>query len=56
VPTFVDTNVLVYARDASDAWKHHGALAWMNSSLANGTGRLSVQVSKEYHTVRASGP
>jgi predicted nucleic acid-binding protein len=49
VPVFVDTNVLVYARDASDPEKQATATAWMEHLWASVTGRLSVQVLQEYY-------
>lgn len=49
MPIFVDTNVLVYARDASDPQKHRKAFAWMEHLWGTGSGRLSVQVLEEYY-------
>jgi predicted nucleic acid-binding protein len=49
VPIFVDTNVLVYARDASDMGKHAIAAAWMEHLWTSAGGRLSVQVLQEYY-------
>jgi predicted nucleic acid-binding protein len=49
VPVFVDTNVLVYARDASDREKHATAGAWMEHLWTSSMGRLSVQVLQEYY-------
>jgi predicted nucleic acid-binding protein len=49
VPVFVDTNVLVYARDASDLEKQSTAKAWMEHLWTSATGRLSVQVLQEYY-------
>ncbi len=46
---FVDTNVLVYARDARDAAKNAAARAWMTSLWAERTGRTSTQVLSEYY-------
>jgi len=46
---FVDTNVLVYARDARDAAKHAAARAWVESLWAERTGRTSAQVLSEYY-------
>lgn len=45
---FVDTNVLVYARDASEAVKQPAARAWMEQLWRSRRGRLSVQVLNEY--------
>lgn len=49
MPVFVDTNVLVYARDASDEGKHTRALEWMRHLWGSGDGRLSMQVLHEYY-------
>lgn len=49
MPVFVDTNVLVYARDATDPAKHARASAWMADLWEAGNGRLSVQVLQEYY-------
>lgn len=49
MPVFVDTNVLVYARDRSDARKHERALEWMRHLWETGEGRLSVQVLQEFY-------
>jgi predicted nucleic acid-binding protein len=46
---FVDTNVLVYARDASDQTKHDRAMAWMAALWDAEAGRLSWQVLQEYY-------
>lgn len=48
-PVFVDTNVLVYHRDATDAEKQRRAAAWMSRLWETGTGRVSVQVLQEYY-------
>jgi predicted nucleic acid-binding protein len=50
-PVFVDTNVLVYARDASAADKHARARAWMAHLWQAERGRLSFQVLHEYYVV-----
>jgi predicted nucleic acid-binding protein len=47
--TFVDTNVLVYARDVSESEKQSQAAAWMNALWASGHGRTSMQVLGEYY-------
>jgi len=44
MPVFVDTNVLVYARDASEPEKQQRAQAWMAELWESRTGRTSVQV------------
>jgi len=48
---FVDTNVLVYARDASEAAKQPPAREWMDYLWGQHAGRLSVQVLQEYYQV-----
>jgi predicted nucleic acid-binding protein len=49
VPVFVDTNVLVYARDSLDPEKQATAAAWIEHLWTTVTGRLSVQVLQEYY-------
>ena len=49
MPVFVDTNVLVYARDTSDRDKHRRARDWMTDLWESGSGRLSMQVLEEYY-------
>lgn len=49
MPVFVDTNVLVYARDTSEAEKHVRAAEWMQHLWESGQGRLSIQVLQEYY-------
>lgn len=46
---FVDTNVLVYCRDASEPEKQAQAAAWMAALWEQQTGRLSFQVLQEYY-------
>jgi predicted nucleic acid-binding protein len=46
---FVDTNVLVYWRDASEPDKQARALAWMETLWERRTGRLSFQVLQEFY-------
>ncbi len=46
---FVDSNVLVYARDASEPEKQEKALAWMEHLWNRGAGRLSFQVLQEFY-------
>ena len=48
-PVFVDTNVLVYARDVSDPGKQRAASAWIESLWGNRRGRLSTQVLHEFY-------
>lgn len=45
---FVDTNVLVYARDASEPDKQPQARAWLRHLWETRTGKLSTQVLNEY--------
>ena len=46
---FVDTNVLIYARDASAGPKQSRALEWIAHLWRAQTGRLSFQVLQEYY-------
>ncbi len=46
---FVDTNVLVYARDHTDGEKQRRALAWVASLWEHRAGHLSWQVLQEYY-------
>ena len=46
---FVDTNVLVYARDASEPEKQARAAHWLATLWAKRTGRLSYQVLQEFY-------
>ncbi len=46
---FVDTNVLVYTRDASEPVKQPLAAAWMTYLWQSRRGRLSIQVLNEYY-------
>lgn len=48
---FVDSNVLVYRRDASEKTKQPQAAAWIEHLWRARTGRLSVQVLEEYYQV-----
>lgn len=50
-PVFVDTNVLVYARDRSAGDKHERARAWMAHLWQSRRGRISFQVLDEYYAV-----
>ncbi|MHB8510616.1 MAG: PIN domain-containing protein [Actinomycetota bacterium] len=47
---FVDTNVLVYARDSSDKSKNRRARDWLEILWRERSGRLSSQVLHEYYT------
>ncbi len=46
---FVDTNVLVYARDPSEADKHRRARGWMEALWRGDSGCLSAQVLSEFY-------
>lgn len=46
---FVDTNVLVYARDAAHPEKHGAALRWVDVLWREHTGRTSMQVLSELY-------
>lgn len=46
---FVDTDVLVYARDSSEPEKQKRAHAWLESLWRNQSGQLSFQVLQEYY-------
>lgn len=48
-PVFVDTNVLVYLRDSTDAGKQRRAAEWLAYLWDSGAGRLSTQVLHEYY-------
>jgi predicted nucleic acid-binding protein len=48
-PVFVDTNVLVYARDPRDAAKQVRAADWIEHLWRERTGRTSLQVVSEYY-------
>jgi predicted nucleic acid-binding protein len=48
---FVDTNILVYSVDASEARKQVAAKRWLDHLWRRGTGRLSVQVLNEYYDI-----
>jgi predicted nucleic acid-binding protein len=49
VPVFVDTNVFVYARDASEPEKQPQAAVWIDHLWRTRTARLSFQVLQEYY-------
>jgi predicted nucleic acid-binding protein len=51
---FVDTNVLVYCRDASEPKKQAQNSAWMAALWKQRTGRLSFQVLQEYYVTVTS--
>jgi predicted nucleic acid-binding protein len=46
---FVDTNVLVYARDSSEGAKQRRAHEWLHALWVARAGRLSLQVLQEYY-------
>jgi predicted nucleic acid-binding protein len=48
-PVFVDSNVFVYARDASDGVKQKRAAAWLAYLWRERAGRISTQVLSEYY-------
>ncbi len=48
-PVFVDTNVLVYARDSAAGDKQRRAAAWIEHLWKTQEGRLSVQVLTEFY-------
>jgi len=48
-PVFVDTNVLVYARDSAQPAKQALAQDWLTTLWRSRSGRLSVQVLSEYY-------
>lgn len=49
MPVFVDTNVLVYARDSSAGKKQPRANSWIQHLWMTAEGRVSVQVLQEYY-------
>jgi predicted nucleic acid-binding protein len=48
---FVDTNILVYARDTRDLAKRERAREWLDVLWKDLRGRTSIQVLNEYYTV-----
>jgi predicted nucleic acid-binding protein len=52
-PFFVDTNILVYARDESESEKQPQARAWLEFLWKTHQGRVSMQVVQEYYQVMA---
>jgi predicted nucleic acid-binding protein len=46
---FVDTNVFVYARDASEPTKRSAAIQWLEELWREHRGRTSTQVLSEYY-------
>ena len=51
---FVDTNVLVYARDATEPAKQREAHRWLEHLWKSREGRLSFQVLQEYYVTVTS--
>ncbi len=49
VPVFVDTNVLLYARDSREATKQKLAVDWLAFLWQEQTGRTSIQVLSEFY-------
>ncbi len=49
--SFVDTNLLVYCRDSSEAAKNPVAMEWLSQLWKQGNGRISFQVLHEYYVV-----
>ena len=47
-PFFVDTNVLVYNWDTTDAVRQHRAAEWLRALADTRTGRVSFQVLSEF--------
>ena len=50
-PFFVDTKILVYARDESESEKQPQARAWVEFLWKTHQGRISMQVVQEYYQV-----
>ena len=48
-PVFVDTNVIVYARDAREPAKQRLAETWLDHLWHERLGRISFQVLSEYY-------
>jgi len=48
-PCFVDTNIFVYARDASEPGKQPVAMQWLQRLWERELGRTSMQVLSEYY-------
>lgn len=49
VVVFVDTNILVYSRDASEPEKQKQAMAWMAHLWRQKSGRISFQILSEFY-------
>jgi predicted nucleic acid-binding protein len=52
---FVDTNILVYAREADDTVKRARAREWLEVLWRDLRGRTSIQVLNEYYAVLTQG-
>ena len=52
---FVDTNILVYARETEDAVKRARAREWLEILWRDLRGRTSIQVLNEYYAVLTQG-
>jgi len=52
---FVDTNILVYARETEDAVKRARAREWLEVLWRDLRGRTSIQVLNEYYAVLTQG-
>lgn len=48
---FIDTNILVYAHDASAGAKHAAAVSLLERLFEEGSGAISVQVLTEFYAV-----
>ena len=48
---FVDTNILVYARDATEPEKQERSHLWLSHLWRNRSGRISYQVLQEYYVI-----
>lgn len=48
-PVFVDSNVFVYSRDASESEKQPRARAWLEGLWKSRRGRVSAQVLEEFY-------
>lgn len=51
MPVFVDSNVLLYARDSTERSKQPRAVVWLASLWQSRTGRVSFQVLQEFYVV-----
>lgn len=51
MPSFFDTNILIYAVDEEDTEKFELAAELVEAHLVNGDGMISVQVLREFYSV-----